>query len=140
MIIADPFFNSRREHLVMLAARYAVPACYAFRNHAVTGGLISYGGGAGPMSSPAGVYVGRILKGEKRPTSCHAANQIRVRHQPEDREGAGPHGAAIAAPRADEVIDEADASGGRKAAIFHDRCVRFVTPSGNPDTLCYEYA
>jgi putative ABC transport system substrate-binding protein len=65
MIIADPFFNSRREQLVMLAARYAVPACYAFRDHAATGGLISYGAEQTGVLRQAGVYVGRILKGEK---------------------------------------------------------------------------
>jgi putative ABC transport system substrate-binding protein len=65
MIIGDPFFNSRRERLVMLAARYAVPACYAVRDHAITGGLISYGADQTGILRQAGVYVGRILKGEK---------------------------------------------------------------------------
>jgi putative ABC transport system substrate-binding protein len=65
MIIGDPFLNSRREQLVMLAARYAVPACYAFRDHAATGGLISYGAEQTGVLRQAGVYVGRILKGEK---------------------------------------------------------------------------
>jgi putative ABC transport system substrate-binding protein len=65
MIIGDPFFNSRRERLVMLAARYAVPACYAFRDRAVTGGLISYGADQTGILRQAGVYAGKILKGAK---------------------------------------------------------------------------
>ena len=61
----DPFLNSRREQLVTLAARHAVPVIYDFRQNAAAGGLISYGPSTIAASRQAGVYAGRILKGEK---------------------------------------------------------------------------
>jgi putative ABC transport system substrate-binding protein len=61
----DPFLNSRREQLVTLAARHAVPVIYDFRQNAAAGGLISYGPSLTHVNYQAGVYAGRILKGEK---------------------------------------------------------------------------
>jgi putative ABC transport system substrate-binding protein len=62
---ADPFFNSRREQLVALTARHVMPAMYPGHEFAAAGGLMSYGANRRDAYRLAGVYTGRILKGEK---------------------------------------------------------------------------
>jgi len=61
----DPFFFSRREQFLALASRHAIPASYTWREFAATGDLISYGVKVTDSFRQAGVYAGRILRGEK---------------------------------------------------------------------------
>jgi putative ABC transport system substrate-binding protein len=65
VIEADPFFISRNDLLADLTVRHAVPAIFQFREFATAGGLMSYGGSLPEAYRLAGVYAGRILKGEK---------------------------------------------------------------------------
>lgn len=65
LISADPLFVSRKEHIVGLIARLALPAMYEQNDFVSAGGLISYGASATDAYRQAGIYVGRILKGEK---------------------------------------------------------------------------
>jgi ABC-type uncharacterized transport system substrate-binding protein len=65
LVCASPFFNTRREQLVVLAARHALPTIYEWRDFADAGGLMSYGTSLADAYRQAGVYAGRILKGAK---------------------------------------------------------------------------
>ena len=65
LVSASPLFTSRRDHLVALAARYAIPTVFQFREFVAAGGLICYGASVTEAYRQAGVYAGRILRGEK---------------------------------------------------------------------------
>jgi putative ABC transport system substrate-binding protein len=65
LVHPDPFFSTRREQILALASRHAIPAIYAWRDLAAAGGLISYGANITALYRQAGIYAGRILNGAK---------------------------------------------------------------------------
>ena len=65
LVDVDTTFNRRREQVVGLAEQYRIPACYATREFVHSGGLMSYGDDRAESHRLVGIYVGRILKGEK---------------------------------------------------------------------------
>jgi putative ABC transport system substrate-binding protein len=65
LIHTNPFLGSARAQIIALAARHGVPIIYPTRDYAEMGGLMSYGSNAAERNRRAGVYVGRILKGER---------------------------------------------------------------------------
>ena len=64
-VAADAFFTTRADQLAALAAWYRIPAMYSSRIYADAGGLMSYGGNRAEAGRQAGIYLGRILKGDK---------------------------------------------------------------------------
>jgi ABC-type uncharacterized transport system substrate-binding protein len=65
LVTANPYFDTRRDHIIALAAQNRLPAFYQFREFATAGGLISYGPRVTDGYQQAGTYVGRILRGAK---------------------------------------------------------------------------
>jgi putative tryptophan/tyrosine transport system substrate-binding protein len=65
IVTADPLMAGRREQIVALAARHALPAIYNLREFATAGGLISYDTSLADAYHKSGIYVGRILRGAK---------------------------------------------------------------------------
>jgi putative tryptophan/tyrosine transport system substrate-binding protein len=106
LVFTDSLFTNRREHVVALAARYKIPAIYSFREFPAAGDLISYGADLADEWRKPGIYVGRILKGEKpadlpiqEPTKFELVINLKV-----------PKALGITIPatmlaRADEVIE-----------------------------------
>jgi len=104
----DPFFNSRSRDLAALALRHAMPAIFQYREFAAAGGLISYGPGASfddPLR-PVGVYVARILQGEKAADlPVQQATKVELIINLKTAKALGVEVPATLLARADEVIE-----------------------------------
>ena len=77
LVMADPFLNSRTDKIVALAARYALPAMYGWREFPVAGGLMSYGTILADAFRQVGTYAGKILKGAK-PADLPVQQSVKV--------------------------------------------------------------
>ena len=75
VVTTDGSFDQRRDDLIALAARHAIPAIFYSSNYAKAGGLMSYGARNEDAYRKAGIYAGRILKGEK-PGVCRCSCQL----------------------------------------------------------------
>jgi putative ABC transport system substrate-binding protein len=106
VVSGAPFFLSKRQKVVGLAARFPVPAIYAWREYVLAGGLMGYSTDLHESYRQAAIYAGRILKGEKpadlpvaQPTKFHTAINVKT---------ANALGLAVPSSmlvRADEVIE-----------------------------------
>jgi putative tryptophan/tyrosine transport system substrate-binding protein len=75
--MTDPFFLGRRDQIVALAARHALPAIYYLRDYPAAGGLMSYGTSLSDALRLVGNHTGRLLKGEK-PAELPVQQSVKV--------------------------------------------------------------
>jgi len=106
LVTSDPFFNSKDEQIVTLAARNSIPAIYEFRDFAVLGGLASYGSSLSDALRQAAVYTEKILGGAK-PTDLPAVQATKFEFVINLRtaKSLGLDVPPMLSARADEVIE-----------------------------------
>jgi len=106
MVTSDPFFNSKDEQIITLAARNSIPAIYEFRDFAVLGGLASYGNSLSDALRQAAVYTGKILGGAE-PTDLPAVQATKFEFVINLRtaKSLGLDVPPMLSARADEVIE-----------------------------------
>ena len=106
IVLPDPFFISRRDRLVELAARYTMPAVYSFRAFPDVGGLMSYGSTVLDLNQQGGNYVGKILKGAKAADlPIHQSTKIELVINLKTAKALGLTVPVTLLTRADEVLE-----------------------------------
>jgi putative ABC transport system substrate-binding protein len=99
----DAFFNGRTRQLASLATKYSVPTIYQYTEFTAAGGLMSYGGSIKESYHLAGIYAGRILRGEDLPVQQSTKVELLVNLQSARALGMTIPQSLLA--RADEVIE-----------------------------------